>query len=187
MNLLHTCRAGDGNWTHDLFLTKEALYLWATLAYLRAEDEVRTRDPQLGRLMLYRLSYFRKIKNRGESRIRTYEGVRQQIYSLPQLATLVSPHNYNRSKNLEPMEGFEPPTSWLQISCSGQLSYIGINCSFPFEFRDCKDIGFWLNSKKKYKFLSPVLQKIFRLKASAQSCKRKRLLSRQLQLCWKLR
>ena len=26
-----------------------------------AEDEVRTRDPQLGRLMLYRLSYFRKI------------------------------------------------------------------------------------------------------------------------------
>ena len=28
-----------------------------------AEDEVRTRDPQLGRLMLYRLSYFRiKIK-----------------------------------------------------------------------------------------------------------------------------
>ena len=29
----------------------------------RAEDEVRTRDPQLGRLMLYQLSYFRiKIK-----------------------------------------------------------------------------------------------------------------------------
>ena len=26
---------------------------------MRAEDEVRTRDPQLGRLMLYRLSYFR--------------------------------------------------------------------------------------------------------------------------------
>ena len=28
----------------------------------------------------------------GERRIRTSEGVRQQIYSLPQLATLVSPH-----------------------------------------------------------------------------------------------
>ncbi len=26
---------------------------------LRAEDETRTRDPQLGRLMLYQLSYFR--------------------------------------------------------------------------------------------------------------------------------
>ena len=32
-------------------------------------------------------------KTCGESRIRTYEGVRQQIYSLPQLATLVSPPN----------------------------------------------------------------------------------------------
>ena len=28
----------------------------------RAENEVRTRDPQLGRLMLYQLSYFRDIK-----------------------------------------------------------------------------------------------------------------------------
>jgi hypothetical protein len=28
---------------------------------------------------------------RGESRIRTYEGISQQIYSLPQLAALVSP------------------------------------------------------------------------------------------------
>ena len=27
-----------------------------------AENEVRTRDPQLGRLMLYQLSYFRDIK-----------------------------------------------------------------------------------------------------------------------------
>ncbi len=28
---------------------------------MRAEDEVRTRDPQLGRLMLYQLSYFRDL------------------------------------------------------------------------------------------------------------------------------
>ncbi len=27
--------------------------------YIRAEDEAQTRDPQLGRLMLYQLSYFR--------------------------------------------------------------------------------------------------------------------------------
>ena len=33
----------------------------------------------------------------------------------------------SRSKNLEPMEGFEPTTPRLQITCSGQLSYIGIN------------------------------------------------------------
>jgi hypothetical protein len=29
-----------------------------------AEDEVRTRDPQLGRLMLYQLSYFRECVGR---------------------------------------------------------------------------------------------------------------------------
>ena len=37
----------------------------------RAEDEIRTRDPQLGRLMLYRLSYFRNLlykKNVGRAR-----------------------------------------------------------------------------------------------------------------------
>ena len=33
----------------------------------RAEDEVRTRDPQLGRLMLYQLSYFRLFRFEGAS------------------------------------------------------------------------------------------------------------------------
>jgi hypothetical protein len=53
--------------------------------------------------MLYQLSYSRLLplyglpcnipkSDSGESRIRTYEGIRQQIYSLPQLAALVSPH-----------------------------------------------------------------------------------------------
>ena len=64
-----------------------------------AEDEVRTRDPQLGRLMLYRLSYFRIFQSKspivlvrafcGRRWIRTTEGINQQIYSLPHLATLV--------------------------------------------------------------------------------------------------
>ena len=57
-----------------------------------AEDEVRTRDPQLGRLMLYQLSYFRNLC--GQRWIRTTVGVSQQIYSLPHLATLVSAHLY---------------------------------------------------------------------------------------------
>ena len=30
------------------------------ISFLRAEDGTQTRDPQLGRLMLYQLSYFRK-------------------------------------------------------------------------------------------------------------------------------
>ncbi len=42
----------------------------------------------------------------GESRIRTYEAVKQQIYSLPPLATWVSP----LFRFTEPMDGFEPPT-----------------------------------------------------------------------------
>ena len=53
----------------------------------RAEDGAQTRDPQLGRLMLYQLSYFRNFC--GQRWIRTTEGVSQQIYSLPHLATLV--------------------------------------------------------------------------------------------------
>ena len=36
--------------------------------FIRAEDGTQTRDPQLGRLMLYRLSYFRllRIKRGGQ-------------------------------------------------------------------------------------------------------------------------
>ena len=58
---------------------------------MRAENGTQTRDPQLGRLVLYQLSYFRKNKkkNGGQRWIRTTEGVSQQIYSLPHLATLV--------------------------------------------------------------------------------------------------
>ena len=58
-----------------------------TVPFIRAEDEAQTRDPQLGRLMLYQLSYFRR--GCGRRWIRTTEDVRQQIYSLPHLATLV--------------------------------------------------------------------------------------------------
>ena len=102
--------------------------------YTGAEDEVRTRDPQLGRLMLYRLSYFRNLfQNKspillvsglcGRRWIRTTEGINQQIYSLPHLATLV--FSQNSFRTFEPMEGIEPTTPRLQITCSGQLSYIG--------------------------------------------------------------
>jgi hypothetical protein len=30
--------------------------------YFRAEDEIRTRDPNLGKVVLYQLSYFRMCK-----------------------------------------------------------------------------------------------------------------------------
>ena len=58
--------------------------------------------------MLYQLSYsrrlcgFKKLQSSGESRIRTYEGESQQIYSLPQLTALVSPHCHNNKKKNDP-------------------------------------------------------------------------------------
>ena len=71
-----------------------------------------------------------KIKARKSDRassgrrwIRTTEGKNQQIYSLPHLATLV--FSQNSFRTFEPMEGIEPTTPRLQITCSGQLSYIG--------------------------------------------------------------
>ena len=60
--------------------------------------------------------------NCGRRWIRTTEGINQQIYSLPHLATLVF-SLYFRFR--EPMEGIEPTTPRLQITCSSQLSYIG--------------------------------------------------------------
>ena len=51
---------------------------------MRAENGTQTRDPQLGRLVLYRLSYFRKKKECGQ--------LRQLSYSQPHLATLVTAH-----------------------------------------------------------------------------------------------
>ena len=88
--------ANDEIWTRDLFLTKEALYPWATPARSWAGDEGRTRDIQLGRLTLYQLSYSRLYfaVSCGESRIRTCEGMNQQIYSLSSLAAWVSPQQF---------------------------------------------------------------------------------------------
>ena len=40
---------------------KERVYRNDVPSLFRAEDEAQTRDPQLGRLMLYQLSYFRNF------------------------------------------------------------------------------------------------------------------------------
>ena len=65
-----TAQARDRDRTGDLILTKDALYrlsyasddVSAACDFLRFEagDGTRTRDPQLGRLMLYQLSYTRE-------------------------------------------------------------------------------------------------------------------------------
>ena len=106
----------------------------------RAEDRARTGHPQLGRLTLYQMSYFRFYL--------LY--IKELFYLKKFLPKIVGREGFEPSKQLsnrftvcpiwplwylpdsitqkkEPMEGFEPPTSWLQISCSGQLSYIGLS------------------------------------------------------------
>src|SRR2546426_12426416 len=59
-----------------------------------AGNGIRTRDIQLGRLTLYQLSYSRASVLRelsgGGRRIRTFEGVSRQIYSLLPLAARAS-------------------------------------------------------------------------------------------------
>ena len=55
----------------------------------------------------------------------------------------------------EPMEGFEPPTPRLQITCSGQLSYIGIYSFFQTTHllvSRCKDTTFFLLHKLFFYF-----------------------------------
>ena len=67
--------AYDRNRTDDLILTKDVLYLLSHVGQptigpkaglLRAGDGGRTRGPQLGRLMLYQLSYSRVPKTVAE-------------------------------------------------------------------------------------------------------------------------
>ena len=90
----------------------------------RAENEVRTRDPQLGRLMLYQLSYFRKKVGGGGLEP---PNPKERIYSPPQLPLCDPPDNVpaHYSPEREPIEGVEPTTLRLQITRSSQLSYIG--------------------------------------------------------------
>ena len=82
------------------------------LIFSGAEDGAQTRDPQLGRLMLYQLSYFRNFS--GQRWIRTTEGVSQQIYSLPHLATLVFAHLLSRTTSNLSLSRFVS-----QLRCKG--------------------------------------------------------------------
>ena len=68
----------------------------------RAEDEAQTRDPQLGRLMLYQLSYFRK-------------NIPYQSHPFPRAVFRrhPGPSNSNRhSVFLVGSDGFEPPKAY---------------------------------------------------------------------------
>ena|GEM_PF-940480 len=88
-----------------------------------AGDEARTRDLQLGRLSLYQLSYSRISTGFcGERRIRTSEVVRQQIYSLPHLATLVFPHFWEKPGCMSHQsESNQRPTDYKSVALPAEL------------------------------------------------------------------
>ena len=109
--------------------------------------------------MLYQLSYFRKNKPHQSSFLCPQETLQPQpvrqvgrdgfeppkAYAsrftvCPIWPLWYLPNIFNNLVKFEPMEGFEPTTPRLQITCSGQLSYIGIN-----RLRDAK-VGIIFNS-----------------------------------------
>ena len=106
--------AKDGTWTHDLFLTKEVLYRWATSA-LCFSIERKTRFE----LATYSLEGYRstnwatsalKLWGEKDSNLRSRSNgftVRPiwPLWNLPKPFT-------------EPPIGIEPMTYWLQVSCS---------------------------------------------------------------------
>ena len=118
---------------------------------LGAENEVRTRDPQLGRLMLYQLSYFRlfllkSFVGGGGLEPPNPEGADLQSAAIATMRT--SQYVFRMlSGPFEPIEGFEPTTPRLQITCSGQLSYIG-KCSNPSSSKGIAKIGDFLITTK---------------------------------------
>ena len=67
--------------------------------FYRAEDEAQTRDPQLGRLMLYQLSYFRILWAGTDSNCRSREATDLQsarfnhLPTYPKFSSLLSDSN----------------------------------------------------------------------------------------------
>ena len=88
-----------------------------------AGDEIRTRDPQLGRLTLYQLSYSRLFNS--INIMWGWMDSNQRYLTVTDLQSAAIATMRHPRHIFEPMEGLEPPTCWLQISCSSQLSYIG--------------------------------------------------------------
>ena len=101
---------------------------WATLALWIYDWELFILD--LG-IFKFKIVILQSEINCGESRIRTCEDVVSRFTVCPRWPLEYLPFfkNFNILMNFhfnfEPIEGLEPTTCWLQISCSSQLSYIG--------------------------------------------------------------
>ena len=92
------------------------LNLSATVTIFWAEEGIRTLDPNLGKVMLYQLSYFRKILQSQACRTpQTYDSVSEDKAQL-RYDSFVKDHYY--IYNFVPPQGFEP---WPADPCSDML------------------------------------------------------------------
>ena len=112
--------------------------------------------------MLYQLSYFRKIG--GQRWIRTTEGVSQQIYSLPHLATLVFAHLLSRTTSNLSLSRFVS-----QLRCKG-TSFFWIckrwdDFFLKKSFRSSREAFHFFFPKKRNE-----TKKIRRLRSEAKIC-----------------
>ena len=121
----------DSVWAHRQWSSKAILFRWENMSGKR-DSNPRPSAWKADALASWAtpadLSSSRTYLS-GESRIRTCEDIVNRFTVCPRWPLEYLPDFYvvQSYKEREPMEGFEPPTRWLQISCSGQLSYIGIN------------------------------------------------------------
>ncbi len=78
-----------------------------------ADNETRTRDPDLGKVVLYQLSYVRKI----------FDTVnKNQITLFKLLPTYLD-------NKMMPAKGIEPSTPWLQVRCSANWATPACSCN----------------------------------------------------------
>ena len=165
MEIIKT-RAFDQNWTGDPFLTKEVLYPWATKAKSHNLERKTGLEPATWSLEGFRstkwatsANWQQNIENKtsvfttspvvlwGEkdSNLRR---LRQQIYSLPHLTALVSPHVISKFQRTTELACIRPfPKLWadgrdrtadqlITNQLLYQLSYIGDR--FLFQKRTAK-------------------------------------------------
>ena len=131
----------------------------------------------------------------GQSRVRTYVHVSEQIYSLSPLTTRPSArvcfawHSRCWTKfKREPKMGLEPATCWLQISCSTNWATSAKKrTSLFFGMAKVMEIFIWQNFAKIFfdeiaAFFSTAIKTAI-LRASAGICSG--LLSRNQQRFWK--
>ena len=114
--------------------------------YFRAEDGAQTRDPQLGRLMLYQLSYFRKNFFEILRHCQAALGIIKASFASALICTTI-PQFLRR---LVGKDGFEPPKAYASrftVCPIWPLWYL------PLSFLRCKDTTNFKNSKLNRPFL----------------------------------